>query len=159
YAGADRVITVRAIASGADSAMRWRISTEGAPCRLLILGYLVLGEREHEHRGRVAVDSRLCRFTFRPDPDSLWGQRYPEATSHLVISAPDAVEAIGADQLLDASSTPGSGAYIAIKSRPTREFCFAVVGSLTDSAKAVQLAAKYEGLHDDIDLLEPATQF
>src|SRR5207244_4080395 len=51
YGLADRVITVRAIASGDDPAMRWRISNDGAPCRLLVYGNLVLGERDFEHAG------------------------------------------------------------------------------------------------------------
>ena len=33
----DRVITVHAIAAGDDPAMQWRISIEGAPCRLTLL--------------------------------------------------------------------------------------------------------------------------
>jgi hypothetical protein len=57
YAFADRVITVRAIASGDDPAMQWRISIDGAPCRLLVFGHLVLGERDLEHRGNVLADS------------------------------------------------------------------------------------------------------
>ena len=40
------------------------------------------------------------RFSFRPDPDWLWGQRYPDAVYHLVTSTPDAIEAVGGDELL-----------------------------------------------------------
>src|SRR5207302_102226 len=159
YALANRVITVRAVASGDDPAMQWRISIDGAPCRLLLYGHLVLGERDLEHGGHVRADSAHRRFSFQPDPESLWGQRYPDAAYHLVTSTPDAVETMGNDELLYADGTPGSGTHIAIKTLPTREFCFAVVGSLTDSAEAARLASKYEQPCEDIELLAPATKF
>jgi cellobiose phosphorylase len=159
YALTDRVITVRALASSDDPAMQWRISIDGAPCRLLVFGHLVLGEREFEHSGRVLADSVNRRFMFRPDPESLWGQHYPDAVYHLVTSTPDMIEAIGGDELLYAGRTAGSGAHIAIRTPPTREFCFAVVGSLTDAAEAERLASKYERSNDEIELLAAATKF
>ncbi|HEY3177525.1 MAG TPA: cellobiose phosphorylase [Casimicrobiaceae bacterium] len=159
YALADRVITVRAIASGDDPAMQWRISIDGAPCRLMVFGHLVLGEREFENSGGVHADSANWRFTFRPDPASVWGQRYPDAAYLLVTSTPNVVETIGGGELLYADGTPGSGTHVAIKTLPTREFCFAVVGSLTDSAEAARLASKYEQARDDVELLAPATKF
>jgi cellobiose phosphorylase len=159
YMLADHVITVRTIAAGDDPAMQWRISIEGAPCRLLIFGHLVLGERDLEHRGRVLADLTNCRFTFRPDPESLWGQHYPDAAYHLVTSTPSTVEMIGGDELLYTDGAPGSGTHVAIRTVPVRDFCFAVVGSLTDSAEAARLASKYEQSREDIDLLEPATKF
>jgi 1,2-beta-oligoglucan phosphorylase len=159
YALDDRVITVRAIASGDDPAMQWRILVDGAPCRLLVFGHLVLGERDLEQGGRVVADLANRRFTFQPDPDSLWGQRYPDAVYRLVTSTPDAVETIGNDELIYADRAPASGTHIAIKTLPTREFCFAVVGSLTDSAEAMRLASKYEQPREDIELLAPATKF
>ena len=48
-------------------------------------------------------------MTFRPDPGSLWGQRYPDAVYHLVTDTPDAVEAIGGDELLYADGRPRGG--------------------------------------------------
>ena len=33
-----RTVTVRAVASGDDPAMQWRIAVEGAPCRFLVFG-------------------------------------------------------------------------------------------------------------------------
>jgi cellobiose phosphorylase len=153
-----RIITVRAIASGDDPAMQWRISVDGAPCRFLVYGHLVLGEREFEHRGSVLLDEAPRRFTFRPDPESLWGRHYPDATFHLVTSMPDVVDAIGGGELLDVDERE-SGAHVAMRTRPTREFCFAVVGSLTDSAAAAALASKYEQARDDTELLAPAMTF
>ena len=159
YALADRVITVRAIASGDDPAMQWRFSIDGAPCRFLVFGHLVLGERDFEHGGRVLADAGNRRFTFRPDPDSLWGKHYPDAAYHWVTSTPDVVEMLGGDELLYADRAPGSGTHVAIRTLPVREFCFAVVGSTTDSSEAAQLASKYERPHDDIELLVPAKKF
>jgi len=159
YVLSDRVITVCAIASGEDPAMQWRVSIEGAPCRLLALGHLVLGERELEHRGSVLADPAARRFTFRPDPESLWGQRYPDAAYHLVTSTPGAVETIGGDELLYPDDRPGAGTHVAIRTVPTRELCFAVVGSLTDSAEGARLASKYEQASDDAESLAVARRF
>ena len=159
YVLADRTITIRAVASGDDAALQWRISIDGPPCRILVFGHLVLGERDFDHAGRVQIDSRACRFTFRADPASLWGQRYPHATYHLVTSAPEAVAAIGGDELLFAHGTPRNGTHAVIMTRPTQAFCFAVVGSLTDPAEAARLASKYEQVHEDDELLAGAKDF
>ena len=102
----ERTVTVRALASGDDPAMQWRIAVEGAPCRFLVFGGLVLGEREFDHAGRVEIDADKRRIAFRPDPASLWGQRYPDAVYHLVTSTPDAIEAIGGDELLYVDGQP-----------------------------------------------------
>ena len=133
-----RTVTVRALASGDDPAMQWRIAVEGQPCRFLVFGHLVLGERELDHAGRIEIDAADRRFAFRPDPASLWGQRYPDAVYHLVISTPDAIEAIGGDELLYADGQPRGGAYVALRTRATNELGFAVVGSMTDPEAAEQ---------------------
>ena len=73
----ERTVTVRALAAGDEPAMQWRIAVEGKPCRFLVFGHLVLGERELDHAGRIEIDAARKRFAFRPDPASLWGQRYP----------------------------------------------------------------------------------
>ncbi len=159
YALRRQVVSVRLIASGDDPAMQWRIMVDGEPCRFLVFGHVVLGERELEHAGFVQVDSTNRRFTFRPDPESLWGQRYPHASFHLVVSTPGAIDAIGGDELLYADGQPGNGAHVAIRTLPTRELCFAVVASLTDPAEAEALAHKYEHAHDDSKLLAAATTF
>ena len=96
----DREVTIHAMASGEHAAMQWRIEVMGKPCRFLVYGHLVLGERELEHASRVAIDAARKRFSFRPDPDWLWGQRYPEAVYHLVTATPDEIEAVGGDELL-----------------------------------------------------------
>ncbi len=107
YRLGDRTITVRAVASGDDPAMQWRVTVEGEPCRFLVFGHL--GARRARTRSRPVVSRstrNAKRITFRPDPDSLWGQRYPDAVYHLVTSTPDAVEAIGGDELLYADGEP-----------------------------------------------------
>jgi 1,2-beta-oligoglucan phosphorylase len=139
-----RTITVRALAAGDDPAMQWRIAVEGKPCRFLVFGQVVLGERELDHAGRIEINAAIGRFTFRPDRSSLWGQRYPDAVYHLVISTPDAIETIGGDELLYADGQPRGGAYVALRTRATNELGFAVVGSMTDPEAAERLAAKYD---------------
>jgi 1,2-beta-oligoglucan phosphorylase len=154
-----RTVTVRALASGDDPAMQWRIAVEGQPCRFLVFGHLVLGERELDHAGRIEIDAANRRCAFRPDPASLWGQRYPDAVYHLVISTPDAIEAIGGDELLYADGQPHGGAYVALRTRATNELGFAALGSMTDPEAAESLAAKYAHGVADGAILAPATRY
>ncbi len=154
-----RTITVRAIASGEDPAMRWRVTVEGEPCRFLAFGHLVLGERELDSGGLIEIDAKSRCFSLRPGPDSLWGQRYPNAVYHLVTSTPEAFEAIGGDELLYDDGQPRHGAYLALRTRPVREVSFAVVGSMTDPEAAEQLAAKYQHGVEDASLLLSARRF
>jgi 1,2-beta-oligoglucan phosphorylase len=139
-----RAVTVQAVASGDDPAMQWSVTVEGDPCRFLAFGQLVLGEREFDQSGRIEVENKRKRMSFRPGPDWLWGKRYPNAVYHLVTSTPEEVEAIGGDELLYLDGTPHSGGYAVLRTRLTHEFRFAVAGSLKDPAEAERLAAKYE---------------
>ena len=159
YRLAERTVTVRALASGDDPAMVWRVTVEGGRCRLLVLGGLVLGERELNHAGRVEIDGERLRIAFRPDPASLWGQRYPDAVYHLVTDTPDAVEAIGGDELLYADGRPRAGGHVAILSRETAGLGFAVVGSITDPAAAERLAARYAAGVGEPAILGPARRY
>ncbi|PWT73196.1 MAG: cellobiose phosphorylase [Proteobacteria bacterium] len=155
----DREIIVRAIASGVDPAICWRIAVNGRPCRFLIFGHLVLGDRELESEGIIELDSENRRFTFHPDRSSLWGQRYPGAVYHFVFSTPDAVDQIGGDELLYTDGLPRSGAYVAVRTLATRELCFSVIGSLTDSDAAADLAMRYQTQVDDTTMLATAADF
>lgn len=159
YRLGERTITVHAIASGDDPAMQWRVTVEGETCRFLVFGHLVLGERELAHAGRVEIDGKGKRFGFRPDPEFLWGQRYPRSVYHLVTSTPEAVEAMGGDELLYEDAVPRGGAYIALRTRATGEFRFAVTGSLTDAEEAGRLADKYASGPDTEALLAPARRY
>jgi cellobiose phosphorylase len=154
-----RTITVHAAASGEDAAMQWRVSVEGEPCRFLVFGHLVLGERELDHAGLVEIDRARKRISLRPDPAWLWGQRYPEAVYRLVTSTPQEIEAIGGDELLYDDGAARSGGYIALRTRPTQTFSFAVVGSMTDATEAERLARVYQsGVAPDA-MLAPAARY
>ena len=155
----ERTVTVRAIASGDDPATQWRVAVEGASCRFLVFGGLVLGEREFDHAGRVEIDAGKRRIAFRPDPASLWGQRYPDAIYHLVTSTPEAIEAIGGDELLDADGQPRSGGFVALRTHPTDALDFAVVGALADTAEAERLASRYARGVDGAESLAPAARY
>jgi cellobiose phosphorylase len=154
-----RTIVVSSVVAGDEAAMQWRVTVEGEPCRLMIFGQLVLGEREFSHAGRVEIDRRRKRFVFRPDPDDRWGRQYPDASLYLVTSAPRQVEALGGDELLYLDGQRRSGGYVAIRTRKTDAFSFAVVGSVTDPAQAKALAAKYAKPVDEADMLKPADRF
>ncbi|MGH6812639.1 MAG: GH36-type glycosyl hydrolase domain-containing protein [Methylocella sp.] len=154
-----RTITVRVIASGEDPAMQWRVTVDGEPCKFLVFGHLVLGERELDCAGLIEVEPNSKRFSFRPDPNWLWGQHYPHAVYHLVTSTPGAVAAIGGDELLYDDGQPRGGAYFALRTRPVRDFSFAVVGSMTDAEAAERLAAKFQHGVEDASLLLSARRF
>jgi cellobiose phosphorylase len=159
YRLGERTITVSATVSGGEPAMQWRVAVEGEKCRFLVFGHLVLGEQEFANAGRMEIDARRKQFTFRPDLGNLWGQRYPKAVYHLVTSTPRQVEAVGADELLYADGKRRSGAYMAIRTRPTSEFVFAVVGSMTDPKQAKALAAKYAEPVADKSMLAGSDRF
>ena len=154
-----RTITVSATVCGDEPAIQWRVAVEGPKCCLLVLGHLVLGEQEYGPQGRVEIDARRRRFTFRPDLEDRWGQQYPEAVYHLVTSTPGRVDAVGGDELLWADGKRRAGGYIAIRTRPTKEFAFAVVGSMTDAKQANALASKYSKPIDEAAMLNPADRF
>ncbi len=154
-----RTVTVRAIASGEDAAMTWRIAVEGEPCRFLVFGGLVLGERELDHAGRIAIDAEARRIAFRPDAASLWGQRYPDAVYHLTTATPSEVEAIGGDELLHADGQPRGGGFVALRTRPTQAFELAVTGALADPAMAERLAARYAAGVDEAAGLAAAAAY
>jgi len=159
YRLGERTVTVCATVSGDEPAMQWRVTVEGKRCRFLVFGHLVLGEQEFAHAGRIEIDSERKRFTFRPDLNHLWGQKYPGAVYHLVTSTPGRIEAIGGDELLYADGRRRSGAYAAIRTRPTNEFAFAVVGSMTDAGRAKALAAKYARPVEEAAMLKPSDRF
>ena len=86
YRLGQRTVTVSATVSGDEPAMQWRVNVDGPKCRFLVFGQLVLGEKEFADASRIEIDPQRKRFTFRPDLNGLWGQKYPQAAYHLVTS-------------------------------------------------------------------------
>ena len=115
-----------------------------APCRFLVFGHLVLGERELEQSRPVSRSMHAPSASpSAPIPDWLWGKRYPDAVYHLVTSTPDAIEAVGGDELLYADGSRASGAYAVLRTTADAMTSgFAVAGSLTDRREAERLAAQ-----------------
>ena len=101
----------------------------------------------------MKIDTQEKQFTFCPDPDDMWGRQYPQAVYHLVTSTPERIEAVGGDELLYADGRRRGGAFAVIRSYPTHELAFAVVGSMTDAKRAELLATKYAGAVDDRGML------
>ncbi|MDQ0395986.1 GH36-type glycosyl hydrolase domain-containing protein [Labrys monachus] len=159
YRLADRTITVHAIAAGDAPAMQWRVAVEGAPCRFLVSGHVVMGERDYEQTGSVEIDEAAGRISLRPASDWLWGQTYPHAAYHLVVATPEAVEALGSDELLYEDEAVRDGSVIALRSAPTTELVFAVTGSMTDTAEGLALADRFAAGPDAGGLLAPARRF
>ena len=128
-----RLVSIRAAVDPDQSVMRWRISVEGAPARFLIVGHVVMGETEFAHASEVAFHPGENRFSFRPDREWLWGRAYPEAIYHLVIGAPECLDAAGGDELLYDDGARRGGAYVTMRTKPTTAFSFALTGSLVRS--------------------------
>jgi cellobiose phosphorylase len=155
----ERTITVHAIAAGDAPAMQWRVSVDGAPCRFLVFGHVVMGERDYEQTGTVDIDPAATRISFHPAPDWLWGQTYPAAAYHFVTSTPAAVETIGGDELLYEDGVARGGGYIALRTVQTRELVFAVTGSMTDAAEGERQAARFVSGPSAETLLAPARHY
>jgi cellobiose phosphorylase len=149
YRSGDRAVTVSAVAAGDAAAAQWRLSVDGDPCRFLVVGHLVLGERELAQAGSVEIDGSRTRVTFRPAEGQIWDQHYPQAVFHLVTSTPRCVDAIGSDELLYADQVRRQGDFVVIRTRATNELSFAVVGSLTSEDAAEALAERYSLGVDD----------
>src|ERR1700727_723394 len=159
YQLAGRPFTFSATVSGYEPAIQWRVAVEGPRCRFLVFGHLVLGEQEFGPAGRIEIDSKRKRFTFRPDLNDRWGQQYPEAIYRLVTSTPGRVEAIGGNELLYADGKRRSGGYVRIRTNPTNKFVFAAVGSMTDAKQADALTSKYSKPVDEASMLKPSDRF
>lgn len=159
YRCSSRTISVTATVSAAEAAVQWRVALGGEPCRFLVCGQLVLGEREFAGAAPVRIDATARRCSFAPDPQSLWGQRHPQARFELVTSTPAEFEAWGAEELLFADGGARSGGYVVLRTRPTRDFTFAVVGSMSDPAVAQQLAQRYAAGVDERQLGEDGARF
>jgi len=159
YRCSSQTITVTAAVSAAEAAVQWRVALAGEPCRFLVFGQLILGEREFAGAAPVTIDAAARRCCFAPDPQSLWGQRYPQARYHLVTSTPAEFDAWGAEELLFAYHRPRNGGYVVLRTAQTSGFTFAVVGSLSDPAAAQQLAQCYAAGVDEGSLGEDAARF
>jgi cellobiose phosphorylase len=143
YRCGDRTISVSTVVSSSEPVVKWRVSVEGEPCRFLVLCHLVLGEREYEQAATLEIDAGQKRFSFRPDPHGVWGRCYPRAVYHLVTSSPGSIERIGGDELLYADGRRRGAGYATLRTLPTGEFDFTVVGSLTDPQRAELLARRH----------------
>ncbi|WP_395665289.1 cellobiose phosphorylase [Methylocella sp.] len=159
YVFAGGRIVVSAEAAGEDPAMIFRVEAEGAPLRFLVFGQLALGEREYEHAGRIEADAEARRFTLRPDPDFLWGAAYPQAACHIVSATPGEIEAIGGEELLHDDPHVFGGGHVALRTRATNGFSFAVTGSMRSAREAERLADKYARGASREQALEPARSF
>ncbi len=144
-----RTITVTTAVSGTDPIVSFRVAVEGAPCRFIAFGHLVLGEREYEHAALVEIDAARKCCSLRPDPDSMWGRAYPRAVYHLVTATPGSIDCVGGDELLYTDGRPRGTPYVTLRTLPTREFEFTVVGTLDDPQRAAALAERYRGALDD----------
>lgn len=154
-----RTLTVHAALAGDEAAMQWSVTVDGAPLSLLVIGHLVLGERDFEQTGSVAIDATAKRARFAPGSDWLWGRTYPAARLDLVTATPEAVEAIGDSALAFPDGVARPANIIVLRSVPTNRLVFAVTGSMTKMADAEAMADRYGEGRDNAGMLIPAQNF
>ena len=144
YQLGQRTVTVSATVSGDEPAMQWRVTLEGPRRRFLVFGHLVLGEQEYGPAGRIEIELADESASLSGRISTIAGaSNILRLLYRLVTSTPGRVEAVGGDELLYADGKRRSGGYVAIRTRPTNEFVFAVVGSMTNATQAEALASKY----------------
>ncbi|WP_162409195.1 GH36-type glycosyl hydrolase domain-containing protein [Acuticoccus sediminis] len=149
YLLADRTITVSVAVSPENRALAtFSVTVDGAPCRFLVYAQLVLGEHDLAHHGEVEVDADRSRIIFRPDPGSAWGGQYPDAAFHFVVGTPGEIDAIGGEELLFDGAPATTGAFAAMRTRPTGGFRFAVAGSLASDGEANEAADAWRARPD-----------
>ncbi|SHE86864.1 Cellobiose phosphorylase [Kaistia soli DSM 19436] len=154
-----RVVTVHAVAAGDEATLQWRVDVEGEPCRFLVIGHLVLGEREFEQSGTVTIDPAAKRASFAPGADSLWGRAFPKARMDLVTATPEAVAAIDGDALAFPDGAERGGPVVTLLSHETHALVFALTGSMTDTKEADRLADRYARGRSQDEALVPARRF
>ena len=77
YRLGERTMTVSATVSGDEPAMQWRVTVEGQNAASSSSAISSSASRNSPIVGRIEIDAQRKRFTFRPDPEDLWGQKYP----------------------------------------------------------------------------------
>jgi 1,2-beta-oligoglucan phosphorylase len=143
YKGDGNLLTVTCAASEDDAALTYSIRGEKQPVELLICGEIAAGPHEYETSPRLSVDARRCRIAIRPDVRSLLAAKYPAIVLCLVSPTPQAIEAVGGDELIVPGRSGPPLPYFAIQTRVSERFDFSVVGSL-DSQGTDGLCEKYE---------------
>jgi len=159
YRGDGNLLTVSCVASDEDAAFTYKICAKKHPVELLICGEIAAGPHEYDSSPRLSIDARTTRITIWPDCRSLLAAKYPEIVFHGVTSTPQAIEAIGGDELLAANPGASPLPYFAIRSRSTKLFTLSFVGSLDSGHRAESLCAKYEALETEspLEMAEKST--
>lgn len=137
------LITVRAWTSLDGPACFLSVASDGRPLEFLLSHNLTLGNNELDSSGTLTIDSDRKQAVFLPASSELISQKYPETQFHWVTPNPDAVEALGGDELLFEDGVARNHAYFAVKVRPVAFFCCALTGSILSRGKAESLAREY----------------
>lgn len=150
-----RDITVKTWASPDNPACFLELSAKGAPAEFLISHFVVLGNHEMDHPGRVEIEG--ARATFTPAAGDFLDSHYPGTRYH--ISSPDAaaVAEVGGDELLYADGRRRNAPFVVFRTRPVKTFSLAISGHLTDAARADALARK--GVEPFRECLEASGRF
>ena len=157
YAGDRFTIVIRVAVSLDAPVCRLTIDVErGGPTELLITHNLVLGTNEYDAAGRVEVDLAAARVRLRPAEESPVCLRYPDTTFFIVSPDPDAIAAIGRDELLYADGVRRDGEFVVLRTKPVTHVSLAMTGSILDAGAAKRLATSHAREADPSEDSEPA---
>jgi cellobiose phosphorylase len=144
YKNNGNLLTVTCTASDEDPAFTYEIAAENHGFEFLISGEIAAGPQEYDTSPRLSLDPGSMRITVRPDARSALAAKCPEIVFHAVSSTPNAIDAIGGDELIGVNPGATPLPYFAIRTRPTKLFNLSFVGSIDSRSRADLLAAKYE---------------
>lgn len=142
YIGDEVTLAISVVTSPDEPSCRLTVDVErGGPVELLITHDIVLAANEHDHTGSVEVEAAAARVELRPSPATLVGGRYPEATFSIVATDPEAIDAIGGDDLVYPDGANRGGTLVVFRTRPVDHVSLVVTGSILDAGEARRLAA------------------
>ncbi|HEY5435133.1 MAG TPA: glycosyl hydrolase family 65 protein [Candidatus Limnocylindrales bacterium] len=161
YAGDELTLDIRVTTSLDAPVCRLTIDVErGGPIELLITSNVVLGRNEFDAPGTVEVDIANARVQLRAAADSPLRLRYPETTFFITCADPDAIDAIGRDELLYTDGIRRDGEFVVVRTKPVTHVSLAMTGSILDAGAAERLATRHAREADpDEDPERTATAF
>ncbi len=131
YKDSSRTLVITVATDPVEPTSRLTIEVErGEPVELVVTHHLVLGEHEGGPRGSVDIDVDRGRVRMQPGAETLFAQRYPAATIHLVAPDPSPVRSIDVE-----------GEHLVIATEPIRRFDLAITGSILDEELAQSRAS------------------
>ncbi|MEM9914037.1 MAG: hypothetical protein AAF911_03655 [Planctomycetota bacterium] len=137
--GRPSVLTVTVTADHNGPGLDYELSIEGEPWDVRLTMQTVLGDVENTHPAQVAIDAKDHAVEFKSSPDSLIGQKHPEASWRLELD--DHTRVLGGDEMLFDDGRRRGLPFVAAEMRGANRWAWRITGELgpvatgTDSFK------------------------